>query len=262
MRHIRGKLRLENVAMLVLAASLLAACSGSEANETGTAQPSPVRATPITPATPSPMPASTATPSGEYDPTKAMYGIFSGADHVVETTLAALDDAIRHADVSQVPIIIEIMRFYRNLTLDGGYVDALLALTGTDFSVELRIWEAAMEWEGKNLDDYPPPAGYAEWKVNLLSQIDPRMGSFFAVDPSNVRINLTEAVWGGVRTDGIPDLLNPPNIGAVEASYLLPDDRIFGVSINGEHRAYPLRIVNAHEMANDRLGGEPISLAY
>ena len=41
-----------------------------------------------------------------------------------------------------------------------------------------------------------------------------------------------------------------------------PDDRVFGVSINGEHRAYPLRIVNAHEMANDWLGGEPIALAY
>ena len=31
-----------------------------------------------------------------------------------------------------------------------------------------------------------------------------------------------------------------------------------GVSIGGEHRAYPLRIMNAHEIANDTLGGEPV----
>ena len=38
--------------------------------------------------------------------------------------------------------------------------------------------------------------------------------------------------------------------------------RVFGVSINGEHRAYPISIMNPHEMANDILGGEPIALAY
>jgi hypothetical protein len=32
--------------------------------------------------------------------------------------------------------------------------------------------------------------------------------------------------------------------------------------INEEHRAYPLRILNPHEMANDVLGGVPFALAY
>ena len=43
---------------------------------------------------------------------------------------------------------------------------------------------------------------------------------------------------------------------------LINDDRVFGVSFNGEHRAYPLRILNAHEMANDVVGGVPFALAY
>ena len=51
-------------------------------------------------------------------------------------------------------------------------------------------------------------------------------------------------------------------IPASQATYLNPDDRVFGVSINGEHRSYPLRILNAHETANDIVGGEPIALAY
>ena len=47
-----------------------------------------------------------------------------------------------------------------------------------------------------------------------------------------------------------------------EAAYLLPDDRVFGVSINGQHRAYPLRIMNRHKMANDVISGVPFALAY
>ena len=72
---------------------------------------------------------------------------------------------------------------------------------------------------------------------------------------------MEEAVWGGVPKDGIPDLVNPPSISGQDAGYLNPTDRVFGVSINGEHRAYPLRILNPHEMANDTLGGVPIVLA-
>ena len=69
-------------------------------------------------------------------------------------------------------------------------------------------------------------------------------------------------MWGGVRKDGIPDLRFPPNIPGDSAGYLESQDRVFGVSINGEHRAYPHRILNPHEMANDILGDEQFALAY
>ena len=62
--------------------------------------------------------------------------------------------------------------------------------------------------------------------------------------------------------DGIPDLIDPPVIHEGEAAYLLPDDRVFGVSINGQHQAYPLCIMNRHEMANDVIAGVPFALAY
>ena len=73
---------------------------------------------------------------------------------------------------------------------------------------------------------------------------------------------MTEVVWGGVIPDGIPDLRNPPNILPEDAVFLGLHERVFGVSINGQHRAYPLRITNPHEMVNDVLGDEPIALAW
>jgi hypothetical protein len=37
---------------------------------------------------------------------------------------------------------------------------------------------------------------------------------------------------------------------------------VFGVVINGDARAYPQRIMDWHEMANDVVGGVPVALAY
>jgi hypothetical protein len=135
-------------------------------------------------------------------------------------------------------------------------------LTGERSGGAGGAWNEWMIWLGENAERYRPPAGYPEWKATLLSLIDQRMADFFAPAPGSEQIDLVEVVWGGMPTDGIPDLDHAPTVAAEEATYLGREERVFGVSINGEHRAYPLRIVNAHEMANDTLGGEPIALAY
>ena len=125
---------------------------------------------------------------------------------------------------------------------------------------EQRDWSWWVEWLGQH-PEVRPPEGFAAWKGQLFSFIDPAMGAFFYEDVKS-EIRIEEIVWGGVRKDGIPDLTNPPVVPADEADYLAWDDRVFGVSINGEHRAYPLRILNPHEMANDVVGGVPFALAY
>ena len=125
---------------------------------------------------------------------------------------------------------------------------------------EQRDWNWWMEWLGQH-PEVRPPEGFAAWKGQLFGFIDPAMGAFFYEDVKS-EIRIEEIVWGGVRKDGIPDLTNPPVVPADEADYLAWDDRVFGVSINGEHRAYPLRILNPHEMANDVVGGVPFALAY
>ena len=187
-----------------------------------------------------------------------MYLLFSGAGHNPDLTLEGFRRTRQHKDISQVPIIIELMQFL-GPRLQPTAADILVELTGREFGGDfLDLWE----WAGKHSSEYPPPPGYVKWKIGLFSLIHPRFGDFLAPAVEKTRINMTELMWGGVPPDGIPPLENAPVIPAAEADYLLPEDRVFGVSINGEHRAYPLRIVDAHEMANDVLGGEPISLAY
>lgn len=126
-------------------------------------------------------------------------------------------------------------------------------------------WFEWMLWQEAN-PDLKPHQGYDRLRRYLFSSIDPRFDVFFdghKTRPGNMRIRLEEIVWGGVGAlDGIPSLDFPEMIPAVGAAYLKDDDLVFGVSINGDARAYPLRIMGWHEMFNDVIGGQPVALAY
>ena len=95
----------------------------------------------------------------------------------------------------------------------------------------------------------------------IFSRIDPQFKVFFYPNIER-RIRLDEIVWGGVRKDDIPALTEPDLIAADQADYLTEDELVFGVSINGDTRAYPYRIMDWHEMFNDTVGGVAVSLAY
>ncbi len=172
----------------------------------------------------------------------------------------ALLEVAESGDPGLVPVLVE---FFLNpyFLIPGG--DSLLEralhqLSGESFSAD--DWRSWIEWVGRH-PEFEPPSEFANFKRQLMTRIDPAIGAFFR-NGVETRIRLEEIVWGGVPKDGIPDLRNPPHLSPDRADYLNPEDRVFGVSINGEHRAYPLRVLNAHEMANDVLGGEPFALAY
>lgn len=69
--------------------------------------------------------------------------------------------------------------------------------------------------------------------------------------------------WGGPPKDGIPAIDRPQYTSAPEADrWLLPEDIVFGVNYKGRVAAYPQRILAWHEIANDSVGGEKISITY
>ena len=197
-----------------------------------------------------------------YNSNLVMWSIFAAPGHPSEATYLALSEARKHQDVSQVSVIIQMARFFTSIDLVSEMVDTLEELTGQRFGDDQPDWGDWIEWYGRNAAQYRPPEQFPEWKANLYTAIHPRLGGFILPESGPTLIDLTEVVWGGVAPDGIPDIQDPEILTAQEAGYLEPDDRVFGVSINGEHRAYPLRVTNPHEMVNDVLGGEPIALAY
>ncbi len=125
-------------------------------------------------------------------------------------------------------------------------------------------WFGWMLWQEKHPEFVPHPS-FIDFMRALYLQIDPEFDVFLRPDylaPGKAKIRAEEIVWGGVVKDGIPALDNPPLIAAKAARYLRDDDLVFGVAINGDVRAYPLRIMGWHEMFNEVIGGVAVALAY
>jgi hypothetical protein len=172
----------------------------------------------------------------------------------------ALNQILETEDDRFIAVLIELMRAAQiGLIPLADYpaaADALEALSGQQFGRDYPAW---IEWYGSS--DLTPPPGFTGWKGRLLSGIDPRFAGFLKDEyPSRIRVE--EIQWGGVLVDGIPALENPEMISSDQANYLESGEPVFGIAINGEARAYPLRIMDWHEMANDVVGGVPVSLAY
>ena len=80
-----------------------------------------------------------------------------------------------------------------------------------------------------------------------------------------------ELIVRAMAQDGVRTLLEPATIGAADVDryneeergkLLVSDDRIIGIAIGGETRAYPLRLMRWHEVVNDIVGGRPIAVTY
>jgi hypothetical protein len=70
-------------------------------------------------------------------------------------------------------------------------------------------------------------------------------------------------IRASVARDAIPALTRPEFLSADQADRLLKrSERVLGVALNGEAKAYPLRILNWHELVNDSLGGQPVLVTW
>lgn len=221
--------------------------------------PTPLPAAPK----PSPTAETEATPEAGYKPESNMYRFFSRINHPVKVALEGLERARTHKDSTQVSIILEVLRFFPSQQFQEEALDTLNRLTGQPPEGQEWTWNRWMAWLWANSTDYPVPDNYATWKSVFLSGgIDQRYREFLPTDGKVAPdIDLVELIWGGIAPDQTPPLVDPEITTVEEADYLLPNDRVFGVSIDGEHRAYPLRITNVHEIVNDEIAGRPIVLA-
>ena len=127
----------------------------------------------------------------------------------------------------------------------GGYVllaAVVLTLAGTAWNLA-PLWDAGrVRPRGGGSD----PAAYG-----------------FALTPSLVPQGAIVA--SGMAVDALPALTDPRTIPASEAAkdrYLVPDDKVIGVVVEGEARAYPLRVLVWHEVVNDVVGGTPLAVTF
>lgn len=81
-------------------------------------------------------------------------------------------------------------------------------------------------------------------------------------DFSKSIIDFSSVMSGGPPRDGIPPIDDPSFLPVSEASGLDAKEPVMSVAIDGQARAYPLRIMIWHEIVNDILAGRPIAVTY
>lgn len=86
--------------------------------------------------------------------------------------------------------------------------------------------------------------------------------AFAAFNLDNTLVPKDEILSGGVPKDGIPALLEPRFVAAGEAHFLNPDDQVIGVRLRNQVKAYPIKILNWHEVVNDAIGGIPVVVTF
>jgi len=82
----------------------------------------------------------------------------------------------------------------------------------------------------------------------------------FDITDASVPVDLIRA--GGPPKDGIPAIDQPKFMAADEVNWLKPDDRVLGLVINGVVKAYPVSILNWHEIVNDELAGRAVVVSF
>ena len=180
---------------------------------------------------------------------------------------AALEEIAASKDPRLAWLVSDLMRFAAGQRLNEALNRAAAQLLGFDRTTPVHwgtVTDHLIAW------DIPAPPDYLPVKRAIFTAIGPAWKPLFVEGDIDWRL----VSWGGVpiddrpfdRTDVpcncIPAADNPPVQSAEEATWLKDDDIVFGVTINGESRAYPRRIMEVREMVNDTLGGRDIGMPY
>ena len=84
----------------------------------------------------------------------------------------------------------------------------------------------------------------------------------WSTDFSLHSVDYGEILSGGPPKDGIPSIDRPEFVPVSEMDDLDDVEPVMGLEINGDARAYPLRVLMWHEIVNDTVGDLPVTVTY
>ena len=178
-----------------------------------------------------------------------------------------------HDDIRIAWVLTDILRFANSrelIEVIGARLQDMLGdegIAGDPNDLWKRATDLLIAW------DLPAFPEYRKLKKRLFVLVEPDWEPFFN-DP-DATIDWRWVSWGGVFIDDrplgatfpcsrgcIPSLDDPVVTPASGGDWYADDRVVFGVTINGESRAYPKHQMEIHEMVNDTLGGRRIGMPY
>lgn len=152
---------------------------------------------------------------------------------------------------------------HQNKSRNPGQVSYLFAKKGN-----LEINKKGMLKEPQYLLEYGYWAneGVADWlpleydpMEKAKEEIVAEKNGFVLTD---LLIPIEEIRDGGPPKDGIPAIDRPQFMNAEFAKFIGEKEYVLGVYHNGVAKAYPIKIMDRHEVVNDRIGGEQLVITY
>lgn len=81
-------------------------------------------------------------------------------------------------------------------------------------------------------------------------------------DLQDALVPVEHVLSGGPSKDGIPAIDSPHFVAADEAGFLNPSSIVLGLIHKGFAKAYPINILNWHEIVNDSFNGDPVAITF
>jgi len=113
-------------------------------------------------------------------------------------------------------------------------------------------------WTTEGLADLLPSVGSLNKNNIETEQPGERKNGFLL---SNLKIPVDEIHHGGPPRDGIPSI-DQPKFDLPSAARITDKDPVLGVIHHGVAKAYPVRIMDWHEIVNDEFDGEKVVITY
>ena len=129
-------------------------------------------------------------------------------------------------------------------------IAAGLVLVGTILAGSILAGDRPSETEGTGVTRPSRP-----------ERLNETRGNAGAVPPGPAIVDTDLIVPGGPPPDGIPPIDEPKFLSPAEVQ-LVAQEPVISVELGGQSKAYPVRILMWHEIVNDRIGGEPVTVTY
>jgi len=84
----------------------------------------------------------------------------------------------------------------------------------------------------------------------------------FGFSQADIEVEIDNIFQGCAERDCIPSIDQPQFLAIGQVDFLDSDDLVISLSHSGETRAYPTRILDRHEIVNDRFGNTAIAVTY
>jgi Protein of unknown function (DUF3179) len=87
----------------------------------------------------------------------------------------------------------------------------------------------------------------------------PELGGFRL---EKLRVPAEHVIAGGPKRDEIQSVDTPRFATLEEATWVLAENPVIGISLGGEARVYPIHLMERHQIVNDEIAGTPLVVSY